>query len=240
LWRAAAAYIEDEWSREMEELKGISSDAYAYLSDIDPSSWSRAWFSTFPKCDLIVNNLSECFNAWIVKQRDLPIISLLEMLRNKLMKRYQKKREGIRNMTGWICPKIMVRLDELSQDARHCYAEYARDGFFQVTFKQKQYVVNLVRRTCGCRQWDMIGIPCAHAISAIWADSAEPIDYISDWYTVDMLRKAYDPIVYPMPGEEQLTKTNNEHIDPPVVRIQLGRPQVVRLEDQMSPRINTE
>jgi len=86
----------------------------------------------------------------------------------------------------------------------------------------------------------MIGIPCAHAISAIWADSAEPIDYISDWYTVDMLRKAYDPIVYPMPGEEQLTKTNNEHIDPPVVRIQLGRPQVVRLEDQMSPRINTE
>jgi len=114
----------------MEELKGISPDAYAYLSNIDPSSWSRAWFSTFPKCDLIVNNLSECSNVWTVKQHDLPIISLLVMLRNKLMKMYQNKWEGIRNTTGRICPKIMARLNELSQDAGHCYAEYAGDGFF--------------------------------------------------------------------------------------------------------------
>ncbi len=64
----------------MEELKGISLDVYAYLSDIDPSSRSRAWFSTFPKYDLIVNNLSECFNAWIVKQRDLPIISVMPQI----------------------------------------------------------------------------------------------------------------------------------------------------------------
>lgn len=74
----------------------------------------------------------------------------------------------------------------------------------------------------------MTVILCVHAISAIWADSAEPVDYISNWYTVDMLRKAYDPIVYPMLDEEQWIKTNNEHVDPPVVRIQPGRPRVVR------------
>jgi hypothetical protein len=67
LWSEAVAYIEAEWSREMEELKRISPDAYDYLAKIDPSMWARAWFSTFPKCDLIVNNISECFNAWILK-----------------------------------------------------------------------------------------------------------------------------------------------------------------------------
>jgi hypothetical protein len=92
LWSTAAAYTEADILREMDELKGISPDAYDYLLKIDPSTWSRAWFSTFPKCDLIVNNLSECFNAWILKSRDLPIISMMEMLRKKLMKRYQKKR----------------------------------------------------------------------------------------------------------------------------------------------------
>jgi hypothetical protein len=112
----------------MEELNEISPDAYDYLSKIDPSTWARSWFSTFPKCDLIVNNLSECFNAWILKQCDLPIISLFEMLRTKLMKRYQKKREGISNMEGTICPKIMAQLDELSHDAGHCYSVYAGDG----------------------------------------------------------------------------------------------------------------
>jgi hypothetical protein len=112
LWGAAAAYTEADFLREMDELKGISPDAYDYLSKIDPSTWSRAWFSTFPKCDLIVNNLSECFNAWILKSRDLPIISMMEMLRKKLMKRYQKKREGISTMDDRICPKIRARLNE--------------------------------------------------------------------------------------------------------------------------------
>jgi hypothetical protein len=74
------------------------------------------------------------------------------MLRKKLMKRYQKKREGIIKMDGRICPKILERLDELSGDAGHCNGLYTGDGFFEVTDKQKQHVVNLVRRTCGCRQ----------------------------------------------------------------------------------------
>jgi hypothetical protein len=73
---------------------------------------------------------------------------------------------------------------------------------FEVTHKEKQYVVNLVRRTYGCRQWDMMGIPCAHAICTIWSDNDDPLDYVDDRYTVDMLKKAYNDIVYPMPGED--------------------------------------
>jgi hypothetical protein len=140
LWSTAAAYTEADILREMDELKGISPDAYDYLLKIDPSTWSRAWFSTFPKCDLIVNNLSECFNAWILKSRDLPIISMMEMLRKKLMKRYQKKREGISTMDDRICPKIRARLDECGQDAGHCYCTYAADGLFEVTHKEGERI----------------------------------------------------------------------------------------------------
>jgi len=191
LWSAATAYNEADCLREMDELKGISPDAYEYLSKINPSTWSRAWFSTFPKYDLIVNNLSECFNAWILKSHDLPIISMMEMLRKKLMKRYQKKREGIRTMDCRIYPKILARLDESTHDAGHCYSTYAEDGLYDVTHKKKQYVVNLVKRTCGCRQWDMTCIRCAHAICAIVSDHANPFDYVDDWYIVDMLKSAY-------------------------------------------------
>lgn len=67
LWSTVAAYTKAEWTSKM-KLKGISLDAYDYLPKIDPSTWLRAWFSTFSKCYFIVNNLSECFNAWILKQ----------------------------------------------------------------------------------------------------------------------------------------------------------------------------
>jgi hypothetical protein len=64
---AAAAYTEANFHKEMEELRGINQDAYGYLAKIDPSMWLRAWFNTFPECDLIVNNLCECFDAYILK-----------------------------------------------------------------------------------------------------------------------------------------------------------------------------
>jgi hypothetical protein len=99
---------------------------------------------------------------------------MLEMIRKKQMKRYQTKRDDIRTMTGRLCPKIVGRLDEIGKDASNCYSTYAGDGLYEVTHKHKQFVVNLVKRTCGCRQWDLTGIPCAHAMSATWSDNVNP------------------------------------------------------------------
>jgi hypothetical protein len=106
LWAAAVVYAEVDFLREMEETKGISKDAYDYLAKIDLSTLSKTWFKTSPKCDLLVNNLCECFNAYILKSRDQLIITMLEMIRKKLMRRYQTKRDGIRTVTGRICPRI--------------------------------------------------------------------------------------------------------------------------------------
>jgi hypothetical protein len=235
LWAAAAAYTEADFLNEMEELKNISEYAYNFLMEVDRRSWSRAWFNTSPKCDLLVNNLCECFNAYILHARDLPIISMFEMIRQKLMKRYQAKRDGIRTMTGRLCPRIVAKLDEIGAVAGQCYSTYAGGHLYEVRHHNKQYVVNLLNRTCGCRQWDMTGIPCAHAVSAIWYFNANPEDYVDEWYTIEMYKKAYDEIVYPMPGEAQWVRTSGEHVDPPLNRIQPGRPRKVRRRGPEEP-----
>ena len=113
LWAAASAYTEEEFRRHMEELKGLNEDAYEFLNKVDPSMWSRAWFNEFPKCDLLVNNISECFNSYILKARDKPILTMLEMIRKKLMRRYQVKRDGIAKLTGRLCPRIATKLEAI-------------------------------------------------------------------------------------------------------------------------------
>jgi hypothetical protein len=45
--------------------------------------------------------------------------------------------------------------------------------------------------------------------------NVNPKDYVDEWYTVVMYKKAYDEIVYPMPGEDQWVKTNYDHVDFP-------------------------
>jgi hypothetical protein len=80
-----------------------------------------------------VNNLCECFNAYILNACDLHIISILEMIRKKLMKRYQAKKDSIRTMTSKFCPRIVAKLDEIRVVVGHCYNTYAGDGLYEVT-----------------------------------------------------------------------------------------------------------
>jgi galactokinase/mevalonate kinase-like predicted kinase len=97
-----------------------------------------------------VNNLCECFNAYILHARDLLIISMFEMIRQKLMKRYKAKRDGIHTMIGRLCPRIVAKLDEIGAVAGQCYSTYAGGHLYEVRHNNKQYVMNLLNRTCGC------------------------------------------------------------------------------------------
>ena len=75
----------------MEEMKKVSEHAYNYLAKIDPNTWCRGWFNTMSKSDLVHNNCTKCFNPWILKYRQLTIVSIFEGIRNKLMRRYVGK-----------------------------------------------------------------------------------------------------------------------------------------------------
>ncbi|XP_010233420.1 uncharacterized protein LOC100832325 [Brachypodium distachyon] len=62
LWAIARSNNMADCTRNMEEMRAMDEEAYDYLAAIDPSSWCRAYFSEFPKCDLLLNNNCEVFN----------------------------------------------------------------------------------------------------------------------------------------------------------------------------------
>jgi hypothetical protein len=90
------------------------------------------------------------------------------------------------------------------------------------------FVVSLMDRVCGSRQWDMTGIPCPHAISTILYHSAKPEQYLHPYYSVENYKMAYDPMIYPVPSEDQWVRTRQDEVDPLVVRAALGRPKKLR------------
>ena len=76
------------------------------FSKIHVVTWSRSKFSTNPKSDLIVNNLSECFNSYILDARDKPILTMVDTIRRKLMRRFQVNKASIAKMSEKLCSKI--------------------------------------------------------------------------------------------------------------------------------------
>jgi hypothetical protein len=95
LWTCARSSSEDSWKRNMEKMKALDADAYDWLSKMAPNTWVRAYFSTFPKCDILLNNNCEVFNNYILEARELPILSMFEKIMCQLMTRHYSKRKEL-------------------------------------------------------------------------------------------------------------------------------------------------
>ncbi|KAM3326269.1 hypothetical protein P3S67_001395 [Capsicum chacoense] len=66
--------------------------------------------------------------------------------------------------------------------AHCCEVKSNRDQGYKVVEGEDTHVVHLGRKKCMCRTWDLIGIPCPHAIKAYIHDKQEPEDHVNWWY----------------------------------------------------------
>ncbi|XP_072054754.1 uncharacterized protein [Arachis hypogaea] len=69
MWRCAKSTHWKDWEKEMKSLRLKNEGAYRHLNSIPPRFWSHSRFSFYSKCDSLVNNMSESFNALIVEAR---------------------------------------------------------------------------------------------------------------------------------------------------------------------------
>jgi hypothetical protein len=45
---------------------------------------------------------------------------------------------------------------------------------------------------------------------------------------LEIYKKAYEPVIYPMPSEEQWIKTQHDMLEPPMARATPGKPKKLR------------
>ncbi|XP_075481378.1 uncharacterized protein LOC142522108 [Primulina tabacum] len=228
LWAAARATRVEEFKRRMEDLKKINHDAYIWLSKKPEQHWFKAYFSTIPKCDILLNNMCECFNSMILDAREKPIISMFETLRNLLMVRFQTNREKAEKWDGVMCPKIKVVLAKNSKEAAVFSPLMADETHFQITGLHQQHSVDLCRMTCSCRKWDLTGIPCAHAVCAIWCKQENPEDYVHRFYSVLKYKQCYSRSIMPINGPALWPECQFTPPLPPIYKEKVGRPAKLR------------
>ncbi|KAL0377894.1 UNVERIFIED_CONTAM: hypothetical protein Sradi_3094900 [Sesamum radiatum] len=186
LWKAARASTVGEFKLRMEEIKALDQAAFDWLHDKPAQEWSKSHFTELPKCDMLLNNCCESFNANILDARDKPVLTLLEWIREYLMKRLQENRDKTaRKWKGILCPKIKKIVQKNVDKIGDCIPIKSNDRHYQIScYDGSQYSVDLERRTCTCRIWQLSGIPCKHACSAIFHQNLMPEDMVHPYYTV--------------------------------------------------------
>ncbi len=146
------------------------------------------------------------------------------------MNRFSKKNAGAATTPNVICPKIGKKLERNKLEAKNYICRWSNQMQFEVdSAHESRRVVDLQGRTCGCGRWQLNGIPCPHAVCAIYLNKGKPENYVSHWYMMDTYRKSYASGICPMPGPDEWPVDEGvEPIEPPQPRKQRGRPKKQR------------
>lgn len=215
----------------MEKMLEISTNAYDWFNDKPPINWSRSHFKVDPKCDILLNNLCESFNAAILEFRDKPVLTMLEKLRTYLMLRMARQRET--NWTQPVGPRVFNIIEAKRKDSDRCKAEHSGEWQFEVKHihGERQFHVDLRAHTCTCRKWDLCGLPCAHAMAAIAKMDRSVYDYIHSCYKRPAYDSAYAKYICPMSSSELWPKTTDKPIKPPPCQKRTGRRKTNRIKE---------
>lgn len=138
--------------------------------------------------------------------------------------------------TGPLTPTATRILEGNKSQASQYIARWNGGEKYQVTGPwQDQHVVDVKNQTCTCRKWELVGIPCKHAIATLneMTANSEDVGDIYRWvhkvYWLDTWKKVYSYKVEPIKGRIMWPKSLcPTKLIPPPHHNQPGRPKKKR------------
>jgi len=201
-----------------------------------PQHWSRAWFRLGSNCDSVDNNLCESFNKWIVQARFFPIITMLETIRRKVMVRIH---DNVTKSARWntiICPNILKKLNAYITFSGNCHGICNGAEKFEVQQWDNRFTVDLVKKECSCRYWQLSGLLCPHAISCIFFKTNTLNEYIANCYSIVEFNKTYAYCLDSVEGMNNCPESEMPKLKAPGYIRMPGRPKKERRDPTEPPK----
>ncbi|XP_010554999.1 PREDICTED: uncharacterized protein LOC104824602 [Tarenaya hassleriana] len=223
-WKAAKCYLVREFEGYALDIRRYNPLAYEAFMRANPRRWCRAFFNPESRCNAVQNNLSESFNGSIRNARLRPIIDMLEEIRRKAMQRNARRACQAERCKTEFTPRFMRKLDTMLARARHCHIIRSGQGKYEVSEFGVSYTVDLSANTCACRRWQLMGIPCQHAIIVIKVTRDKLSRYVSHYFLKSTWQATYQNNINPVNGEPLWQRSDKPPILVPDDRKMPGRP----------------
>ena len=236
LYPAARSYTEGLFRWHMKKIFEVAPDAIDFLEEHHNKLWYRSGFSESSKCDYLTNNVSESFNAQIRHLKGLLLHELVDGLRELIMEKRYLRKKIARQMEDGILPNVMKELNAISMNLQVVKVARSDEDIAEVTLIDKwnntrRHSVDLANHKCSCREWQLTGKPCRHALAWILSNRGLNIgDYVHQYYSVAKFRAAYEGRVEAMPDRSQWPTVDlGFKVYPPLLGRSAGRPRKQRI-----------
>ena len=145
------------------------------------------------------------FNAQVKHLKGLFVHELVDRIRELIMEKRYLRKKIARQWEDGILPGVIKDLNLISNHLKVVKVKVSDDDIAEVTLSddwnnQKRHTVDLQNRNCSCREWQVTGKPCKHALAWILSNRGIRIqDYVHDYYSVARFKAAYQDRVEPIP-----------------------------------------
>ncbi|GJS78118.1 pentatricopeptide repeat-containing protein [Tanacetum coccineum] len=214
----------------IDKIKRANPKAYQCLLDKDPKTWSRAYFCIGINCEAVENGFSECFISVLLRVRNKPLITMLEAMRVIVLERMNTMRKLLESWSEDICPNIQKRLEVTKDQHRFWDVIPIGGNLFEVRNGFQAFRFDEEHRTCTCRLWQLLGLPCAHAIAVIFKLNRRVEDYVPGCFRKQSFYFAYHQYLTPVGGMDFWPDSNEmSRVLPPKPKKMPGRPRKKRI-----------
>ncbi|XP_031393881.1 uncharacterized protein LOC116205408 [Punica granatum] len=122
---------------------------------------------------------------------------------------------------GPITLAAQTKLEDAKKHANKWHPMWVGDpggSMFQVLHiyrPSEKFVVDLNEKSCSCKEWDLSGIPCCHAVACICHNRMQPEMFVHAYFSKETWQAIYTPFIHLVMGQTQWNKSGLDPILPP-------------------------
>ncbi|XP_038889210.1 uncharacterized protein LOC120079095 [Benincasa hispida] len=150
----------------------------------------------------MTTNISECLNNILKEPREFPVASLLDYIRETLQNWFYEKGQSTLSMrtvlTSWVESELREQHSQSRSLEIFNQVDPINNEEYKVVDGDNHFLENLAYKSCSCRVWDLVEIPCAHACAIIRGLNLDIYAFVSDYYFSSTLLSTYKGSVYPI------------------------------------------
>lgn len=227
LYAAAYAPKMESFDQSIENIKGISPEAYDWVMQSEPQNWANAFFAG-ARYNHLTSNFGHQFYSWVSEAHELPITQMIDVLRGKMMESIYTQRVESNEWMTKLTPSKEETLQNESSVARSLQVLLLQASTFEVRGESVE-IVDIDHWDCSCKRWQISGLPCCHAIAVIECIGRNLYDYCSRYFSVENYRLTYAESIHPVPSVDRPVCDSDAvvvTVTPPPTKRPPGRPKM--------------
>ncbi|XP_047250007.1 uncharacterized protein LOC124885806 [Capsicum annuum] len=168
-YHATKAYTLKEFNDYFNALKERCPSPTACLEhEVGFEKWSRAHFPS-NRFNVMTSNIAESLNSMFHDEREYPVAAIFNSIAHRFEEIFRKMYAEVDNSKTTFVPvaEMILRKNMIEGDKLYMNNINGSTDEFTVLGYDHSAKVNILRRLCSCRKYDLVKLLCAHAMAAL-------------------------------------------------------------------------